>query len=103
MAKTIVVDIDVNSNKGVEEVKKLNKELNKTNEELGGATEALDSFSGGAVTKIKGFKGAIGGLTKGFKSLRLAIISTGIGALIIAITAVAQAFRSTEEGQKSIC
>ena len=32
MAKTIVVDIDVNSNdKGVEEVKKLNKELNKTN------------------------------------------------------------------------
>ena len=99
MAKTIVVDIDVNSNKGVEEVKKLNKELNKTNEELGGATEALDSFSGGAVTKIKGFKGAIGGLTKGFKSLRLAIISTGIGALIIAITAVAQAFRSTEEGQ----
>ncbi len=99
MAKKIVVDLEVNSNKGVKEVEKLNKELNNTNKELSGATSTLDSFTGGAVTKIKGFKGAIGNLAKGFKSLRVAIISTGIGALIIAITAVAQAFRSTEEGQ----
>jgi len=99
MGKKIVVDLEVNSNKGVKEVKKLNKELNNTNKELSGATNTLDSFTGGAVTKIKGFKGAIGNLAKGFKSLRVAIISTGIGALIIAITAVAQAFRSTEEGQ----
>ena len=99
MGKKIVVDLEVNSNKGVKEVKNLNKELNNTNKELSGATNTLDSFTGGAVTKIKGFKGAIGNLAKGFKSLRVAIISTGIGALIIAITAVAQAFRSTEEGQ----
>ena len=99
MGKKIVVDLEVNSNKGVKEVEKLNKELNNTNKELSGATSTLDSFTGGAVTKIKGFKGAIGNLAKGFKSLRVAIISTGIGALIIAITAVAQAFRSTEEGQ----
>ena len=99
MAKKIVVDLEVNSNKGVKEVEKLNKELNNTNKELSGATSTLDSFTGGAVTKIKGFKGAVGNLAKGFKSLRVAIISTGIGALIIAITAVAQAFRSTEEGQ----
>lgn len=99
MAKKIVVDLEVNSNKGVKEVEKLNKELNNTNKELSEATSTLDSFTGGAVTKIKGFKGAVGNLAKGFKSLRVAIISTGIGALIIAITAVAQAFRSTEEGQ----
>ena len=99
MAKKIVIDLEVNSNKGVKEVEKLNKNLKNTNKELSGATSALDNFTGGAVTKIKGFKGAISNLSKGFKSLRVAIISTGIGALIIAITSVAQAFRSTEEGQ----
>ena len=99
MAKKVVAEFELKTDKGVKEVKKLNKELNKTNQELSGATEALDSFSGGAITKIRGFKGAIGGLSKGFKSLRLAIISTGIGALIIAITSVTAAFRGSEEGQ----
>lgn len=37
--------------------------------------------------------------TTGFKLLRLAIIGTGIGALIIAILAVKEAFTSSEEGQ----
>ena len=99
MAKKIVVDLEVNSNKGVKEVEKLNKELNNTNKELSGATSTLDSFTGGAVTKIKGFKGAVGNLAKGFKSLRVAIIATGIGALLVGILAVKTAFTSSEEGQ----
>jgi hypothetical protein len=99
MGKKIVVDLEVNSNKGVKEVEKLNKELNNTNKELGGATDTLDKFTGGAVTKIKGFKGAVGNLAKGFKSLRVAIISTGIGALIIGIVALSAAFKGSEEGQ----
>jgi len=99
MAKKIVVDLEVKSNKGVKEVEKLNKELKTTNKELSGATDTLDKFTGGAVTKIKGFKGAVGNLAKGFKSLRVAIIATGIGALLLAITAVGQAFTRSEEGQ----
>ena len=99
MAKKIVVDLEVKSKKGVKEVEKLNKELNNTNKELGGATDALNNFTGGAVTKIKGFKGAVGSLAKGFKSLRVAIISTGIGALIIGIVALSAAFKGSEEGQ----
>ena len=99
MGKKIVVDLEVKSKKGVKEVEKLNKELNNTNKELGGATNTLDKFTGGAVSKIKGFKGAVGNLAKGFKSLRVAIIATGIGALLVGILAVKTAFTSSEEGQ----
>jgi len=99
MAKKIVIDLEVKSDQGVKEVDKLNKKLKNTNEELSGATNTLDKFTGGAVSKIKGFKGAVGNLAKGFKSLRFAIISTGIGALLIAITAVSAAFNGSEEGQ----
>ncbi len=99
MAKKIVVDLEVKSNKGVKEVEKLNKELNNTNKELSGATDTLDKFTGGAVTKVKGFGGAIKSLTTGFKSLRVAIIATGIGALIIGIVALSAAFKGSEEGQ----
>jgi len=95
----IIVDLEVKSKKGVKEVEKLNKELKTTGQELNGATNTLDKFTGGAVSKIKGFGGAIKGLTTGFKSLRFAIIATGIGALLIAVTALGQAFTRSEEGQ----
>ena len=99
MAKKIIIDLEVKSNKGVKEVEKLNKELKTTSQELSGATNTLDKFTGGAVSKVKGFGGAIKGLTTGFKSLRVAIIATGIGALLIAVTALGQAFTRSEEGQ----
>lgn len=99
MAKKIIIDLEVKSKKGVKEVEKLNKELKTTSQELSGATNTLDKFTGGAVSKVKGFGGAIKGLTTGFKSLRVAIIATGIGALLIAVTALGQAFTRSEEGQ----
>ena len=76
MAEKVIIDLEVKSNKGVKNVEKLNteisktnKEVKKTNEELAGASNSLDKFSGGAVSKIKNFGGAIKGLTTGFKSL----------------------------------
>ena len=59
----------------------------------------LDKATGGAVSKFSAFKGALGSVTTGFKSLRVAIIATGIGALLIAVTALGQAFTRSEEGQ----
>ena len=106
MAQKVVIDIDVNSNKGVKDVEKLNKELKntstqvkETNKSLEGATSTLDGFSGGAVSKIKNFGKSVKGLTTGFKSLRVAIIGTGIGALLIALVSLRAAFTSSEEGQ----
>jgi hypothetical protein len=106
MAEKVIIDLEVKSNKGVKNVEKLNteisktnKEVKKTNEELAGATNTLDKFTGGAVSKIKNFGSSIKGLTTGFKSLRVAIIGTGIGALIIALVSLRAAFTSSEEGQ----
>ena len=53
----------------------------------------------GAVSKFNSFKGALTSVTTGFKSLKVAIIATGIGALLIAVTALGQAFTRSEEGQ----
>ena len=106
MAEKVVVELEVKSDKGVKDVKKLNKEISNTNKEIKQTQEAstqmsstLDKATGGAVTKFKGLKGALKTAVTGFKSLRVAIIGTGIGALLIAITSLGQAFTRSEEGQ----
>mgnify|MGYP005990334753 FL=1 len=90
-------------------LKAVTKDRQRANDELKEATEntadysgvisILDSQTGGAISKIQGMTQTIGGATKGFKLMRAAIIATGIGALVIAITSVATAFTNSEEGQ----
>ncbi len=59
---------------------------------------------GGQVEQLGGrFRGLganVGGLTNGFKLLRVAIAATGIGLLIIAITTLITWFTKTEKGAK---
>ena len=90
-------------------LKDLNKDRKKANEELKEATEnaadysgalgLVDKQTGGLVSGLKNLQGGLGGATKGMNLLKVAIIGTGIGALLIAITAVTTAFKSSEEGQ----
>lgn len=50
---------------------------------------------------ISGFKGAVGGIRNGvkaMKSLKVAVAATGIGALLIAITALTSYFTKTQRG-----
>jgi hypothetical protein len=106
MAEKIVIDLDVNTSKGVQQVNELNKSVSNTNKEISTVsdsskqlTSSLDSVSGGSVSAFKNLKSGLTTAVSGFKSLKIAIIGTGIGALIIAILAVKQAFTSSEEGQ----
>ena len=80
-------------------VKKVGKETKKTKTDVSELGNQLDNVSGGAITKFKGFTGVLKGVTTGFRTLRGAIIGTGIGALVIAVVALTQAFTSSEEGQ----
>jgi hypothetical protein len=95
----IIVSLDVQSKEGVKEVEKLNKKLSNTKTEANDAGKSLDSVSGGAITKFNALRGSITNIVKGFKSLKFAIIASGIGALLIAVVAVGKAFTSSEEGQ----
>ena len=95
----IVVELDVKSKGGVQEVEKLNKKLTETKTQSKEAGASLDGVSGGAIGKFKGLQSSIGGVVKGFKSLKFAILASGIGALLLAVLAVGKAFTSSEEGQ----
>ena len=102
----IIVDIEVKSKKGIKEVEKLNKEISKTGKEVSNTKKemketnnAVSNLGAGAISSFNKFKGSVLGVVKGFKSLRFAIIATGIGALLIGILAVKTAFTSSEEGQ----
>ena len=90
-------------------LKELNRERKKANEELkdaeenaadyGGVLGMVDQKTGGLISSIGGMTKSIGGATKGFNLMKIAIIGTGIGALLIAITSIGAAFTSSEEGQ----
>lgn len=99
MAIEKVIKIKVDSKdavKGVEDVDKSIKDVDNSTAEM---SKTLDNVSGGFVSKFKGMKGAIKTVISSFKSLKVAIIGTGIGALVIAVVALGQAFTRSEEGQ----
>ena len=106
MAIEKTINLNVNSKdavKGINDLEKsidgVNKEVQDTSKSTQAMSGTLDKATGGAVSKFAAFKGAIGSVTTGFKSLRVAIIGTGIGALLIAVTSLGQAFTRSEEGQ----
>lgn len=87
-----------------QERKLANREMDESIEssaEYEGVLGMLDSKTGGAISGFTGMTKSISGATKGFNLMKIAIIGTGIGALLIALTALGQAFTSSEEGQNS--
>jgi hypothetical protein len=90
-------------------LKDVTKERKQANEELKESTEnaadysgvigVIDQKTGGAISGFKNLTQTIGGATKGFNLMKVAIIGTGIGALLIALTSLSAAFTSSEAGQ----
>lgn len=95
----ITLQLKTDSTQAVKGIEKVDESIQSTNQAVGGLTNSLDKMSGGALSTFKNFKSGLAGAVKGFKSLKVAIAATGIGALIIAITAVGQAFTRSEDGQ----
>ena len=91
----IGVEIEVKSKGAAKAISDVTKGLSNFNDELSKnreATKILDQITGGAVTQFKNYKEsltsgikAVKGLSTSFKGLRTAVISTGIGALVVAL------------------
>jgi hypothetical protein len=106
MAVEKTINLNVNTKgaqKNVNDLEKAVEGVNNEVKETGASTEAmggtLDKVTGGAVSKFKDFKGTLKGVTTGFKTMRTAIISTGLGALVVVIGSLIAAFKGSEEGQ----
>lgn len=105
MATEKVIKLKVENGEAVLAVDELNKALKETNKNtdnlndtVEAGTEALDKFTKGGVSAMKGLisgaKTAIGTM----KTLKGALVATGIGALVVAVGALASYFTSTSRG-----
>jgi hypothetical protein len=105
MATEKTIKLKVENGEAILAVDELNKALRDTNkqtdnlnETLDAGTEALDKFTKGGFSAMKslysGAKTAIGAMT----TLKGALISTGIGALVVAVGTLAAYFTQTSRG-----
>lgn len=105
MATEKVIKLKVENGQAILAVDELNKALKETNTQadnldntIDAGTEALDKFTKGGVSAMKGLisgaKTAIGAMT----TLKGALISTGIGALVVAVGTLAAYFTQTSRG-----
>jgi hypothetical protein len=99
--KIIELDVKVKGENNVKAVdnniKKAEGSAKNLKKETGGITQQLDKLSGGAISGFRNMTKGVKGVTLGFKGLRGAIIATGIGALLIAVTSLAMAFRRNQD------
>ena len=80
------------------EADKTQSKAKETNEAISSGLEALDKRTGGAVSAFKSLQSGIGGAIKSFGTLKGAIIATGLGALLVAVTSLVTYFKNTERG-----
>ena len=79
---------------------KIFKETIKDSKDYNGILGVIDKSTGGAISGFSNMTKGIMGATKGFNLMKVAIIGTGIGALVIGIIALVQSFKRSEGGQE---
>jgi tetrahydromethanopterin S-methyltransferase subunit B len=105
MATEKVIKLKVENGEAVLAVDELNKALKETNkntdnlnEAVEAGTESLDKFTKGGVSAMKGLYKGVQTAVGSMKTLKGAIIATGIGALVAVVGSLAAYFTKTEEG-----
>ena len=103
MAERIDVGVTI---KGTEKVTSdLTKVNNKTKglgESVNMASGALDKMTGGALTAFQGIVGGVKKAIIGIKGFRSVVISTGIGALVVAVGSLVAYFTQTQKGAEKL-
>lgn len=93
------INIEVDNQKANQELQETADELKKVETNMDDVAETGDALTGGLVSSFKNVQKGIGTAIRSLKTLKGALIATGIGAFALAIGAVTAAFTSSEEGQ----
>jgi hypothetical protein len=106
MAQTEIIEIKAVVDTAVADIEKLkdsihqtNEASSETNETIQKGTDVVDKFTGGALSGFKNLIKTVKTAIKSFGVLRLAVAATGLGALVLLVTSIQQAFTRSEEGQ----
>ncbi len=91
-----------NLNKKLKEQAKAHNEVSKGLVKTIGGTGVLDRATGGLYSKFSGLTTGLSGATNGMKLFKVALIGTGVGALIVALGSLITYFKSSEEGQNKL-
>ena len=94
-----VIEIDVKTASAVKNVDNLNESIKETGEVGHDSMDGLATATGGLSSKFTGLTKGLGSVIKSFKSLRVAVMASGIGLLVVGVLALKQAFTRSEEGQ----
>lgn len=87
--------------KEVKSVEELQKEMSKLGKETKKVAQENTILAKGKAA-FNDMKTSIKGVTAGFKGLKGAIMATGLGALLIAITSLVAYFKNSEEGSRKL-
>jgi len=82
-----------------EKGKKAGKEVSAGFTAAGASLSTVGGPIGAAATAMNGFKASVTSSILALKSLKVALLATGLGAFLVALGAVAAAFKDSEEGQ----
>ena len=103
MAQDYEINVKVT---GVDQVKTEVDGLTDSMDSAGDAGNAafgqLNGLLGGMPSKFKGAITGIRGMVRGMRTLRGAIISTGVGALVVALGSLVAYFQNTERGSQEL-
>lgn len=108
----IGVEVEVKTGKAQSELTKVTKGIKQFNEELDrnyDGVKAIDAVTGDAASSYLNFKDqllggvkAVGGLTKSFKGLKAAMLASGIGAIVVAVAAIAANWSKIQEAVSGV-
>ena len=103
MAQDIDVNVKVTGlDKAAKEVNKVEDSTSELGSSFGQLETAADRFTGGAVSGLKAAAQGTKSFIKGLKLTKVALISTGIGAVVVAVTALVAAFTRTQRGAETL-
>ena len=90
--KTVVIELQAKTGEAIKDVDKLNKSINKTSKEANKTGSSFGKFGKSLSGVFSGLGNSISGVIPMLGKLRVALVSTGVGAIVVAIGSLVSLF-----------